>query len=344
MASGRGRAAVRGASALASLVLAAAVLAGCGRQEPAHAGGPAPAHSADNALNIGAKTGSLSAGTLDEIRAKTGLQLRQSPIASPGELESQLLAGGSGFDVVLVPWQFASRQVHAGLFQQLDKRELPNLQHADPEVMKQLSADDPGNELAVPYRRQTTGIAVDRQRFAALIQGADPLDWSMVFDVHHAEKLAGCGVYLPDAPQEIMSLALLWLGRDPNSDRREDLEAAAQTLRSIKQHVRVIDPSRMAQELSAGKPCLAVVDDAEAVPSGELEYGVPSSGTIAWVDVLAIPADARRPRQAHAFINALIDAQRSPQAAAVAKAFVLSPHGEAYAAEIARLWGEFTAH
>jgi putrescine transport system substrate-binding protein len=295
-------------------------------------------------LNVGANSGTLPAGTLDEIRAKTGLQLRPAPIASPGELESRLLAGSSGFDVVVVPWQFASRQVRAGLFQQLDKRELPNLQHADREVMKQLSADDPGNEQAVPYRCQTTGIAVDRQRIAALIQDADPHDWSMVFDVRHAEKLASCGVYLPDAPQEVLGLALLWLGRDPNSERPEDLEAAAGTLRSIKQHVRVIDPSRMAQELTAGKPCVAVVDDAAAVRGGELEYGVPSSGTIARVDVLAIPADARQSRQAHAFINALIDVQRSPQAAAPAKAFVLSPHGEAYAAELARLWGEFSAN
>ena len=339
------RADVRGALAVPWLCLIAALLTGCGRQEPPRADVPASrSASADSALSIGATRASLPAGTLDEISAKTGLQLRQLPSVSPRQLESRLLAGGSGYDVVVVPWQFASRQVRAGLFQQLDKRELPNLQHADPEVMKQLSTDDPGNELAVPYRRQATGIAVDRQRFAALIEGADPLDWSMVFDVRHAEKLASCGVYLPDAPQVVIGLALLWLGRDPNSDRPEDLEAAAGTLRSIKQHVRVVDPSRMAQELAAGKPCLAVVDDAEAVRGGELEYGVPASGTIAWVDVLAIPADARQPRQAHAFINALIDPQRSPQAAVPAKAFVLSPRGEAHAAELARLWGQFTAN
>jgi putrescine transport system substrate-binding protein len=292
-------------------------------------------------LSIGAQSGSFAAGTLEEIRAKTGLQLRQFSIASRAELESRLLAGRSGFDVVVVPWQFASRQVRAGLFQPLDKRELPNLLHVDAEVMKQLSADDPGNELAVPYRRLAMGIAIDRQRLGDLVQDADPHDWSMVFDVRHAAKLAGCGVYLPDAPQEMLSLALLWLGRDPNSERPEDLEAAVGALRAVKQYVHVIDPSRMAQEVSAAKPCLAVVD--EAVPRGELEYGVPGPGTIAWLDVLTIPADARQPRQAHAFINALIDAPRSRDAAAGGKVFVLSPHSEAYAAEVARLWGEFTA-
>jgi putrescine transport system substrate-binding protein len=325
-------------------VLAAVLLAGCGQKEP-RAGAPASqAHSADSSLNVGAQSGTLAPQTLEQVRAKTGLQLRQPPIASPGELESRLLAGRSGFDVVVVPWQFVSRQVRAGLFHKLDKRELPNLEHADAEVMQQLSAGDPGNELAVPYRRQTTGIAVDRQRLAAVIQDANPHDWNLLFDARHAQKLAGCGVYVPDAPQEMMSLALLWLGRDPNSDRPEDLQAAAGALRAIKPYVQRFDPSRMAQELSAGKPCLAVVDDTAALPGGQLDYGVPPQGTIAWVDVLAIPADARQLRQAHAFINALIDAQRGPQAAATAKAFVLAPHGEAYAAEVARLWAEFSAH
>jgi putrescine transport system substrate-binding protein len=334
---------------MALLILAAALLAGCGRKEPA-AGAPASPSRSDAGitLNIGAQTGTLSAQTLDAVRAKSGLHLRQSPIRASSEIESRLLAGGSGFDIVVVPWEFVARQVRAGLFQKLDKRQLPNLQYVDAGLMKQLAAGDPGNELAVPYRSHAAGIAVDRQRFAALMPDADPHDWSMVFDVRHAAKLAACGVYVPDAAQEMTGLALLWLGLDPNSERPEDLAAAATALRAIKPHVQLIDPARFSQALVEGKPCVAVVREGDTVPRGELEYGVPAQGTIARVDVLAIPADARQLRPAHTFINALIDAERGPEAAAPAlapaKLFVLSPHGEAYAAEIARLWAEFAAH
>jgi putrescine transport system substrate-binding protein len=348
MGAGRGLAArMRGAPATALLVLAGAMLAGCGRQEPRSGAQPSPADAdAVRTVNIGAQTGVLSAQTLDDVRAKSGLRLQQWALTSQAELEARLLAGGSGFDVVVVPSQFIARQVRAGLFQKLDKRQLPNLQQVDAELLMQLSASDPGNELAVPYRRQTTGIAVDRQRFTVLMGDADPHDWSLVFDARHAAKFAACGLYVPDAPQEMLGLALLWLGRDPNSERPEDLAAAAAALRAIKPHVQLIDPARFSQELVAGKPCLAVTR-AEAVPRGELDFGVPIQGTIAWIDVLAIPADARLLRDAHAFIDALIEVERGREAAApalaAAKSFVLLPHSEAYAAEVARLWAQFAA-
>jgi putrescine transport system substrate-binding protein len=339
---------VRGASTLASFFLAAAVVAGCGRPEPTAGSQTSRTHAdAGKTLSIGAQTGTLSAQSLDAVRKRSGLRLQESQIKSGNELESRLLAGGSGFDVVVMPWQFVARQVRAGLFHKLDKRQLPNLQQVDTELMTQLAASDPGNELAVPYRRQTAGIAVDRQRVAELIHDADPHDWSMVFDVQRVAKLAGCGVSVPDAPAEMMGLALLWLGRDPNSERSEDLAAAAAALNAIKPSVQLIDPARRADELAARKPCLAVVRDSDTIAQ-ELDYGVPLQGTITWVDVLAIPADARQLAQAHAFINTLIEAEQAPDGAttagAPAKSVVLSPHSEAYAAEVAHLWAEFTAH
>ena len=347
-----GAAQARGASVLALLILAGALLGGCGRQEARE--GAQESRAGPNggaALHIGAPAGALTAQTLGEVRVKSSLQLQQLPVASQSELEGRLLAGGSGFDVVVVPSQFIARQVRAGLFQKLDKRQLPNLDQVDAGLMAQLSANDPGNELAVPYRHRTIGIAVDRQQFAALMGDADPLDWSMVFDAGRAAKFAGCGLYLPDTPQEIVGLALVWLGRDPNSERADDLDAAAATLRAVKPYVRLVDPARLSQELASGKPCLAVVSDADAIPRGEsgaaVDYGIPVQGTIAWFDVLAIPADARQARNAHVFINTLIEAQRSQQPAAPvrapARSFVLSPHGEAYAGELARVWADFAA-
>ena len=344
---GSGAASVRGASAIALLVLAGAVLAACGRQEPREGvQSSRAAAGADRTLYIGAPTGSLSAQTLDDVRAKSGLPLQYRAVASQAELEARLLAGGSGLDVVIVPSQFIARQVRAGLFQKLDKRQLPNLRQVEADVPA--SANDPGNELAVPYRRHTRGIAVDRRQFAALMGDADPHDWSLVFDARHAAKFAGCGVYLPDAPQEVVGLSLVWLGRDPNSERSEDLAAAAAALRAVKPYVRLIDPARFTQLLAAEKPCLAVVHDPDPVLRGdEVEYGVPLQGTIAWFDVLAIPADARQLRNAHVLINALLDVQRGREAVAPALApartFVLAPHGEAYAAELARIWAEFAA-
>ncbi|HKU15437.1 MAG TPA: extracellular solute-binding protein [Steroidobacteraceae bacterium] len=346
-----GAAHARGVSALALLVLAGAVLGGCGRQQASEGARASRAGAGGaSALQIGAPPGALTAQTLDEVHGKSGLQLQHQAVASQSELERRLLAGGSGFDLVVVPSQFIARQVRAGLFQKLDKRQLPNLEQVDADLMAQLSASDPGNELAVPYRHRTVGIAVDRQQFAALMGDADPLDWSMVFDAGRAAKFAGCGLYLPDAPQEIVGLALVWLGRDPNSERSEDLAAAAAALRAIKPYVRLVDPSRLPQELARTKPCLAVAD-ADAVPRGErgavVDYGIPVQGTIAWFDVLAIPADARQARNAHVFINALIEAQRDHRTAAPvrtpARSFVLSPHGEAYAGELARVWADFAA-
>ncbi len=308
---------LRAALALSSAV---ALLAACGKKDEAQqtqqTGGAA---QEEKVLHVYNWSDYIAEDTIPNFEQQTGVKVTYDVFDSNDVLETRLLAGNSGFDVVVPSASFLERQIKAGVFQKLDKSQLPNLKHLDKEIMERVALHDPNNEYAVPYLWGTTGIGYNEAMVKKAL-GDAPIDsWNVIFDPQQIAKLKDCGVSLLDAPDEMLKVALKWMGRDPNSQKVEDLRAAEEVLAKIRPHVRKIHSSQYIEDLANGEICVAVgwsgdvlqARDraAEAGQGVTVKYAIPKEGTIVWFDMLAIPADAKHPRNAHAFINYLMEPQ-----------------------------------
>ena len=174
-----------------------------------------------------------------------------------------MLVGTTGFDVVVPSNNFVEGQIAAGVYQKLDKTKLPNLKHLDPAMLKQLEQNDPGNQYAVPYLWGTEGIGYDVAKVESALGGPAPESWALLFDPKNAAKLASCGINVPDIPWIMISLALLYLGHDPSSERTDDLAAAMATLQAIRPYVREITSSAVTQQMVDGQACIAIAANNE---------------------------------------------------------------------------------
>jgi putrescine transport system substrate-binding protein len=293
---------------LKSGLVAIAVVAGlsaCGKKEEA-----APTAAAEEkVLNVYNWSDYIAEETVPEFQAKSGIQVNYDVFDSNEVLETKLLAGRTGYDVVVPSASFLERQIKAGVFMKLDKSKLPNLANMDPEIMERVGKHDPGNEYAVPYLWGTTGIGYNPEKVKAAL-GVDTIDsWAMIFDPENAKKLQSCGLTLLDAPGEVIDSALIFLGRDPNSETPEDLAAAEELLMKIRPFVRYLHSSQYIDDLANGEICVALgwsgdilqaqARGAEAATPVEVAYAIPKEGAIMWFDMLAIPADAPHPNNAH---------------------------------------------
>ena len=240
-------------------------------------------------------------------KQKTGIKVTYDVFDSNDVLETRLLAGNSGFDVVVPSASFLERQIKAGVFQKLDKSQLPNLKNMDPEIMQRVALHDPNNEHSVPYLWGTTGIGYNEAKVKKIL-GETPLDtWNFIFDPKLSAKFKDCGISVLDAPDELLKIALAWMGRDPNSQKQEDLKAAEEKLVAIRPYIRKIHSSQYIEDLANGELCVAVgwsgdilqARDraAEAGQGVVVKYSIPKEGTIVWFDMLAIPADAKHPTE-----------------------------------------------
>jgi putrescine transport system substrate-binding protein len=298
----------------------ALAVAACGKKEEAQQSqAPGAAPQEEKILHVYNWSDYIAEDTIRNFEQRTGIKVTYDVFDSNDLLETRLLAGNSGFDVVVPSASFLERQIKAGVFQKLDKSLLPNLEHMDPDIQQRVALHDPNNEYAVTYMWGTTGIGYNVDKVNKAL-GGQPLDsWNQIFDPKEVAKLKDCGVSVLDAPDEILKLVLQWMGRDPNSQKDEDLNAAAEKLQLIRPYIRKIHSSQYIDDLANGDLCVAIGwsgdilqarDRAEEAGQGvKVAYSIPKEGTIVWFDMLAIPADARHPRNAHAFINYLMDPQ-----------------------------------
>src|SRR5271166_2181359 len=273
---------------------------------------PAPAEKV-KALNLYIWSDYLAPNTLADFEKQTGIKVHVAYYDTNETLETKLLAGSSGFDVVLPTASYFERQIKASVYLPLDKSKLPNLKNMDPQLMARVAKHDPDNAHGVIYLWGTNGIGYNEKMVKALMPDA-PLDsWRLVFDPKVASKLAKCGISVLDSPAEMMRAVLSYLGRDPNSQKPEDLAAAETTLLQIRPYIRNINSSEYIEALANGDLCVAVGyngdvlqarDRAREANKGiEVAYVVPTEGSILWFDMLAIPKDAPHPEAAYAFIN-----------------------------------------
>ncbi|MCQ4348548.1 polyamine ABC transporter substrate-binding protein [Pseudomonas stutzeri] len=255
--------------------------------------------------------------TLARFEARTGIRPHYDVFDSNETLEGKLLAGNSGYDIVVPSNHFLARQIQAGAFQKLDRSLLPNWDNLDPQLMKQLERNDPGNQYAVPYLWGTNGIGYNVDKVRAVL-GIERIDsWAVLFEPENIEKLSSCGVAFLDSADEMIPAMLNYLGLDPNSESAEDYARAEERLRAIRPHVTYFHSSKYVGDLANGEICVAagysgdVLQAAErAAQAGngvEIAYSIPREGANLWFDMLAIPADARNVREAHRFIDYLLE-------------------------------------
>jgi putrescine transport system substrate-binding protein len=305
--------------AACAALLAALCLGGCGKktETPGTAApGPAPAATEEKVLNVYNWSDYIDPKVIEDFTAATGIKVTYDVFDSNEVLETKLLTGNSGYDVVVPSAYFLERQIAAGVFRKLDKSRLPNLANMDPELQSRAAAHDPGNEHGVVYMWGTTGIGYDAAKVKAIMPDAPVDSWSLVFDPAIVAKFKACGVSVLDDPTDIVATVLLWLGKDPNSQSPEDLKLAEEKLLAIRPFIRTIHSSQYIEDLANGEVCIAVgysgdvlqaQDRAEeAGKKAEIEYSIPREGALMWFDTLAIPADAPHPGNAHAFINYLM--------------------------------------
>ena len=255
--------------------------------------------------------------TLDNFTKATGIKVVESNYDSNEMLEGKLVAGSSGFDVVVPSGFFLQHQIPIGLYKKLDKSKLPNLKNMDPAIMKATEAFDPGNEYAVDYMWGTTALGYNEDLVKKALPNAPLNSWDLLFKPENAKVLAGCGITVLDAPAEVVAIALNYLGLDPNSEKAEDLKKAEDLLTAVKPYIRKFDSSGYIDDLANGDACLSVgysgdvyiaKDRADKAGKGvKVSYVIPKEGTIQWFDMLAIPADAPHPENALAFINYIMD-------------------------------------
>jgi putrescine transport system substrate-binding protein len=254
---------------------------------------------------------------LDAFTRETGIKVHYDTFDSNDTLETKLLAGRSGYDVVVPTAYFLQRQIQAGVFQKLDKAKLTNLGNAWPEIARRLAFYDPDNQYAVNYMWGTTGIGYDARKVREVLGVDGRIDsWDIVFKPENLAKFKSCGVHMLDSSDDIMPAALAYLGLDPNSTEQADLDRATELMIKIRPSVRKFHSSEYLNALAGGEICLVVgwsgdikqaqKRAAEAKNGVEIGYAIPSSGAQMWFDNLAIPKDAKNVAEAHELINYLL--------------------------------------
>jgi putrescine transport system substrate-binding protein len=263
----------------------------------------------------------IDPSVLEDFSKESGIKVRYDTFDSNDTLEAKLLAGKSGYDVVVPTAYFLARQITAGVFQKLDKAKLPNLVNAWPEIARRLAVYDPGNQYAVNYMWGTTGIGYNVNA-ARKILGSDAAaaaamgSWDAVFDPEKIARFKDCGIHLLDSSDDIASAALHFLDLDPNSSDPGDLEKAAALLTKIRPYVRKFHSSEYLNALASGEICFVVGFSgdikqaqkraAEAKGAVAVSYSIPKEGAQLWFDNLAIPRDAPDAAEAHALVDYLL--------------------------------------
>jgi putrescine transport system substrate-binding protein len=274
------------------------------------------AHAEERVVNFYNWSNYMAPGVLENFTKETGIKVVYDTFDANETLETRLLAGKSGYDVVVPTAYFLQRQITAHVFQTLDKSKLPNLANAWPVVTQRLATYDPGNAYAANYMWGTTGIGYNIKMVQKILGPDARIDsWDIVFKPEILAKFRDCGVHMLDSADDIFPAALDYLGLDPNSTKQADLEKAADLVSKIRPFVRKFHSSEYLSALATGEICLVVGwsgdvmqarSRAEEARNGvEIGYSIPKEGAQMFFDNLAIPADAQHVAEAYELVNYL---------------------------------------
>ncbi|SDV08996.1 polyamine ABC transporter substrate-binding protein [Pseudomonas mucidolens] len=290
---------------LKSLVLCAALVTGI-------------AHAEENTLRVYNWFDYITPKALDDFKTQNpAIKLVYDIFDTNEALEAKLLTGNSGYDVVVPSNVFLAKQIEAGVFQPLDRSQLPNWHHLDPKLMQLIEANDPENKFAVPYMYGTILIGFNPEKVKAALGADAPVDsWDLIFKQENISKLKQCGVTLLDSPSEMLPLALQHLGLDPNSNNPKDYLKAEALLMKIRPYITYFHSSKYMADIANGDICVAVgysgsfsqaANRAKEARNGvTVDMRLPREGAPIWFDMLAIPKGAKNPQAAYTFINYLL--------------------------------------
>lgn len=260
----------------------------------------------------------IAPDTIANFTKETGIEVTYDVYDGNEVLEAKLLAGHSGFDIVVPSASpYMARQIAAGAYRELDKAKLPNLKNLDPQIMSLAATADPGNAHGVPYLWSVTGIGYNTAQLERALGPEPPRDsLALLFDPAYAQKLAPCGITLLDTPQEIVPAALAYLGRDPKSHAEADLADAIALIDRVRPYVRKFHSSQYINDLATGDICIALGYSGDVIQARnrareaespvEIAFRVPREGAQMSIDMLGIPADTPHPDNAHAFIDYIL--------------------------------------
>lgn len=307
---------------LFSFALSAIVLAGCGKKEEAPvAAAPtpvavasAPVNAEEKTLNIYNWPDYVPAGMMAAFEKETGIKVNYDTFETNEALNAKLVAGNTGYDIVVPGTSFSPAQTEAGFFQPLDKAKIKNYGNLDPAIMAALTKADPDNKHLVPWAWGFTTVGINRTKLEKAL-GKMPMPenaWDLVFKPEYTSKLKSCGIAYLDSPTEIIPPAMHFLGKNPYSNDVADHKAAGEMLAKVRKDIRLFS-STMIDDLAGGKACVALgwagdinIARGRAVEnkSGvEIQALLPSTGGLIFFDNLALTKDAKHPNNAHAFID-----------------------------------------
>ncbi len=300
------------------LALSMLALTACGKKETPAPAATAPAeqmaNSEEKVLNIYNWADYIPANMVADFEKETGIKVNYQTFENNEGLHAKLVAGNSGFDIVVPGAVFAKSQIDGGLLMKLDKPRIKNLANLDPAIMGKLASVDPGNDYLVPWAWSYTSVGINKSKVAKAL-GSTPLPdnaWDLVFNPVYTEKLKSCGIAYLDSPTEVIPPAMHYLGRNAYSNDPADHKAAGEMLAKVRPHVRMFT-STMIDDLAGGKACVALgwagdmnIARSRALEnksSNDIEVLLPKSGGLIFFDSLAIPKDAKHPKNAAAFID-----------------------------------------
>ena len=275
-----------------------------------------PSLAEDKVLNIYSWSSYIPEKGLQQFKDQTGIAVKYDVFDSAEALDSKLLTGGSGYDVVFPASSALARAIKAGAVQEVPSGSLPNYANLDPELLAKLAVSDPDNRYGVPYTWGTVGLGLNLQAVQKRLPQAPLNTLDLLFKPEYASQLKDCGIAVLDSPQEVISIALNYLGRDPYSTQAADLKAVQQLLTALQPNIRYVDTSKHIDDLAKIEICLALTYNGDAGMAAaqaaenqqpfEVVYRIPREGTLIWFDVMAIPADAPHPQAARQFIDFML--------------------------------------
>lgn len=278
-----------------------------------------PASAQDRVVNVYNWSDYIDESILTDFEAETGVKVRYDVFDSNELLETKMLAGGSGYDVVVPTGTFLSRQIEAGAFQKLDMAKLPHIANMWPVISSRTAVYDPDNAYSINYMWGTTGIGYNVAKVAERLGEDAPTDsLALIFDPANAAKLADCGIHMLDAPTETIPAALKYIGEDPNSKDPEVIAKAEAVLMAIRPHIQKFHSSEYINGLANGDICVALGWSGDVIQAQsraseadngvEVAYSIPKEGALMWFDQMAIPTDAPNPELAHMFLDYIMRA------------------------------------
>ena len=299
---------------------------------------PAAAQEEEKVLNVYNWSDYIAEDTIANFEKETGIKVRYDNFDNNEILHAKLVAGKTGYDVVVPSSNWAKLQIDGGLLRKLDKAQIPNLKNLDPAVQAALAKMDPGNDYMVNWLWGYTTVGINVDKVKATL-GSMPMPdnvWDLVFKPEYISKLKGCGVSFLDSATEVVPAALHYLGKPSFSKSPSDYAAAAALLKSVRPHVTLFSSSGYINDMANGSICLALgwsgdinIARQRAIDGKtgqKIEALIPKTGGLLFFDVMVIPADAPRPGNAQKFINYILKPE--VHASLTNKVFYANPNAE----------------